>query len=153
MSRLFGRVDRTGATALSRRIGAGHLAVAGLVNVGIGVALHSWVGSGSSTDLALSILTSVWSETTVLEQGDLLHTVFEVAPVVAAGIVVLGMTQVAVAVAAARGRYYRLSLATAISGSVTVVTIPLTVVAMGLFWYSAGRFERAGHLSRASKDA
>lgn len=135
------RVDTGFATSLSRRVGAAHLGVAGLINVAIGVEISGMLGSETAFLSLLSLLEGRWAESELLTRGETLSfLVGTVAPVLVVIALIVGLIQLGAAILAATGRGYALSIAAAFAGVLTLVTIPLCLTAGILCWCSEDQF-------------
>lgn len=149
MSVLRRRIDTGFATSRSRYIGAGHVIAAGVVNAVAGIFLLFSIGSESAFHSFVSVLELWWTESRILEHGDVLAFVVSVVvPIGGALVLLVGLWQIIAGIGAVAGKRYTMTVAATVIGMGTVVTIPLGVIAVILLWCSREQFRDRSEMRR-----
>jgi len=133
---------------LSRRVGAVHLVAAGVLHAVVGVWLVSAAMSNELVDLAIATGSTVVNDVTLLQSGPILELVSVLGVLLAVGLFAVAAVEITAGWYAFAGKRWRLALGTAVGGSITLVTLPLGIVAVTLLYLTRRQFPSSTTESR-----
>jgi len=129
-------------SAVTRRAGAVNLAVSGLLNVVVGLALFA---RGRLTAFLIDTLPEVLGEVTLVSHATHLWTFVQWAPVFGGALLCLGVVQLRFGLHAYHARHWRSSVGIAIAGAINPLAVPATLVAVTLLVISKDKFLQPEH--------
>lgn len=127
-------------TSLSRRVGAAHLVGAGIVHVVIGLWLFASASSDRLVALAITEGSTVVEDVTLLQSAHLIERLPVAGVLVGIGLLAVAAVEIASGWRAYGARGWRTALVTAVCGSVTLVTLPLGLIAAVLLTVTRQQF-------------
>lgn len=141
---------RLAVTALTRRVGAFHLGLVGVVQVGVGLVLAYGGVTGRILQTTIAELGFVFDGIGAIEHGPLLaFAATRLAPALGVILVGLGVLAFVGAQRAAAGTEYRLAVAGGLGGLLDPLTAPLALIALALLWLCRVQFDDAARESES----
>ncbi|MFB6141176.1 MAG: hypothetical protein ABEJ26_12170 [Halosimplex sp.] len=130
---------------MTRRAGGVNLAVVGLLDVAVGVAL---LARGHLTSVLIERLPEVVGEVALVSHASMLWTFVRWAPLLGAVVLCVGAVQLYFGQRAYHARQWRSSVGAAVAGGVNPLAVPAVLVAVTLLILSRDQFTRAESASK-----